>query len=160
LPNPAQHAQIRPRAFLPLQNRDGAMTKKGPDLRDVEVGRRVRMFRLQRGLSQEKLGDALGLTFQQVQKYEKGTNRIGAGRIQHIAEILDIPVTSFFTSQGQEETSLNETVELLGTAAGLRLLRAYLRIRDPRTQQAVIQLVEKIAGGSARSNNTGPISLP
>ena len=136
------------------------MSTKAPNPVDKYVGSRVRMRRIMLGMSQEKLGDALGLTFQQVQKYEKGTNRIGAGRIQHIAEILDIPVTSFFTSQGQEETTLNETVELLGTAAGLRLLRAYLRIRDPRTQQAVIQLVEKIAGGSARSDNTGPISLP
>jgi transcriptional regulator with XRE-family HTH domain len=132
-------------ALLPLQNRDGVMTKKGPDGRDVEVGRRVRMFRLQKGLSQEKLGDALGITFQQVQKYEKGANRIGAGRIQRIAEILDVPVTSFFTPQKNGGTASNEIMELLDTAAGLRLLRAYLRIRDPQTRQALIHLVEKAA---------------
>jgi transcriptional regulator with XRE-family HTH domain len=123
------------------------MTKKSPDPRDIEVGRRVRTFRLQKGLSQEKLGDALGLTFQQVQKYEKGTNRIGAGRIQRIAEILDVPVTDFFTPQKRGVTAPSEVFELLDTAASLRLLRAYSRIRDPRVQQAVTNLVEKIAGG-------------
>jgi transcriptional regulator with XRE-family HTH domain len=121
------------------------MTKKGPDVRDIEVGRRVRVFRLQKGLSQEKLGDALGVTFQQVQKYEKGTNRIGAGRIQRIAEILDVPVTNFFTSHGHKGATSNEMVELLDTAAGLRLVRAYLRIRDSQTRHAVIHLVEKVA---------------
>jgi transcriptional regulator with XRE-family HTH domain len=133
-------------ALLYRQNRDGMMTKKSPDARDIEVGRRVRVFRLQKGLSQEKLGDALGITFQQVQKYEKGTNRIGAGRIQRIAEILDIPVTSFFAAQKHGGTTANETIELLDTAAGLRLLRAYLRIPDPRMRRAVVDLVEKIAG--------------
>jgi transcriptional regulator with XRE-family HTH domain len=122
------------------------MTKKSPDARDIEVGRRVRTFRLQKGLSQEKLGDALGITFQQVQKYEKGTNRIGAGRIQRIAEILDVPVTNFFAAQKRSGTGPNEVFELLDSAAGLRLLRAYLRIRDPQTRQAVIHLVERIAG--------------
>lgn len=121
------------------------MTKKSPDPRDIEVGRRVRTFRLQKGLSQQKLADALGLTFQQVQKYEKGTNRIGAGRIQRIAEILDVPVTHFFTQQKRAGTAPNEIFELLDTAAGLRLLRAYMRIRDPQIRQAVAHLVEKIA---------------
>jgi transcriptional regulator with XRE-family HTH domain len=137
--------QFRARTALFSQNRGGVMTNKGPDARDIEVGRRVRVFRLQKGLSQEKLGDALGITFQQVQKYEKGTNRIGAGRLQRIAEVLDVPVTSFFTPQKTGATASNEIVELLDTAAGLRLLRAYLRIPDPRTRQAVIYLVEKIA---------------
>jgi transcriptional regulator with XRE-family HTH domain len=146
LPNLAPFAQFGSRAFLLSPNRDGAMTKKGPDLRDVEVGRRVRMFRLQRGLSQEKLGDALGLTFQQVQKYEKGTNRIGAGRIQRIAEILNVPVTNFFAQQKRGAAAPNEAFELQDSAGSLRLLRAYSRIRDPQVQQAVTHLVEKIAG--------------
>jgi transcriptional regulator with XRE-family HTH domain len=134
------------RASFPSQNRDRVMTKKGPDHRDIEVGRRVRTFRLQKGLSQEKLGDALGLTFQQVQKYEKGTNRIGAGRIQRIAEILEVPITDFFTQQKRGGTAPNEVFELLDTAAGLRLLNAYCRIRDPQLRQAVTLLVEQIAG--------------
>jgi DNA-binding XRE family transcriptional regulator len=70
--------------------------KRSPDRVDIEVGRRVRTFRLEKGLSQEQLGDQLGLTFQQVQKYEKGINRIGAGRLQRIANILEIPVGNFF----------------------------------------------------------------
>ena len=69
---------------------------KRPDLTDIDVGRRVRALRLERGMSQEKLACALDLTFQQVQKYEKGTNRIGAGRLQRIAGILEVPVSTFF----------------------------------------------------------------
>ena len=72
------------------------MSSKKPDPKDIEVGHRVRAIRLEKGMSQEKLGDALDLTFQQVQKYEKGTNRIGAGRLQHIAEILGVPVADLF----------------------------------------------------------------
>ena len=69
---------------------------KRPDPTDIEVGRRVRALRLERGMSQERLAFALKLTFQQVQKYEKGTNRIGAGRLQRIADILEVPVSTFF----------------------------------------------------------------
>ena len=72
-----------------------AITKKVPKPVDVQVGSRVRMRRLMRGMSQEKLGDALGLTFQQVQKYEKGTNRMGSSRLQQAANILEVPVTFF-----------------------------------------------------------------
>src|SRR5436853_7717475 len=72
------------------------MAKKAPNPIDKHVGSRVRMQRMMLGMSQEKLGDALGLTFQQVQKYEKGTNRIGASRLQHICRILQVPVSFFF----------------------------------------------------------------
>jgi transcriptional regulator with XRE-family HTH domain len=122
------------------------MSKRGPDPRDLEVGRRVRTFRLQKGLSQEKLGDQLGLTFQQVQKYEKGTNRIGAGRLHRISEILGVTVGDFFTSEKHGKSAPSELFGLLDTAASLRLLRAFSRIRDPQVQQAVAHLVEKIAG--------------
>jgi transcriptional regulator with XRE-family HTH domain len=81
-----------------------------------------------------------------VQKYEKGTNRIGAGRLQRIAEILDVSVTDFFTEHKRSGTASGGLFELLDTAATLRLLRAYSRIRDRRVQQAVTHLVEKIAG--------------
>jgi transcriptional regulator with XRE-family HTH domain len=119
--------------------------KRGPDPLDIEVGQRVRTFRLQKGLSQQKLGDRLGLTFQQVQKYEKGTNRIGAGRLQRIADILGIPVADFFTSRRQGGAAPAEVFKLLGTAAALRLVRAYARINDPKLQQAITRLVESIA---------------
>ncbi|MGH6684511.1 MAG: helix-turn-helix domain-containing protein, partial [Pseudolabrys sp.] len=72
------------------------MAKKVPDPTDTHVGARVRMRRMMLSMSQEKLGDALGLTFQQVQKYEKGTNRIGASRLQAISNILQVPVSFFF----------------------------------------------------------------
>src|SRR3954453_13471931 len=72
------------------------MTKKAPNPTDRHVGGRVRMRRMMLSMSQEKLGDALGLTFQQVQKYEKGTNRIGASRLQHISRILQVPISFFF----------------------------------------------------------------
>ena len=121
------------------------MARKQPDPKDVEVGRRVRAFRLNKGLSQEKLGDELGITFQQIQKYEKGVNRIGAGRLQRIAEILGVPVSEFFGS-GASMPSAGSLYELVDTAAALRLLRAYARIPDPQVKQAVTALVEKIAG--------------
>ncbi len=120
------------------------MTKKAPDNRDLEVGHRVRAFRLQRGLSQENLGDELGLTFQQIQKYEKGKNRIGAGRLQRIAEILGVSIDQFFTTGKAEKSSPDELFEFLNTSASLRLLRAYSRIRDSRQQHAVVQLVETL----------------
>jgi len=122
------------------------MARKQPDPKDVEVGRRVRAFRLNKGLSQEKLGDELGITFQQIQKYEKGVNRIGAGRLQRIAEILGVPVSEFFGSSASIMPSAGSLYELVDTAAALRLLRAYARIPDPQVKQAVTALVEKIAG--------------
>jgi transcriptional regulator with XRE-family HTH domain len=122
------------------------MTKKSPDQRDIELGRRVRALRLQRGMSQEKLADQLGITFQQVQKYEKGTNRIGAGRLQRIAEILEVPIADLYPAQKLAGTTNGEMFEFLDTAASLRLVRAYARIRDPGVKNAVTHLVEIIAG--------------
>jgi len=122
------------------------MPKRRSDKRDIEVGRRLRTFRLQRGLSQEKLADQLGVTFQQVQKYEKGTNRIAAGRLQRIAEVLDLPITEFFAPQRVAGAAPSEIFELLDTAAALRLVRAYSRIRDSKVQQALLYFVEQVAG--------------
>jgi len=122
------------------------VAKRRRDPLDIEVGRRVRTFRLQKGISQGKLGDRLGLTFQQVQKYEKGTDRIGAGRLQRIAGILGVPVADFFTSRRRRGVAPAEVFELLDTAAALRLVRAYSRIDDPKLQQLITRLVESIAG--------------
>ena len=127
------------------------MPKRGPDPLDIEVGQRVRTFRLHKGLSQEKLADQLGITFQQVQKYEKGTNRIGAGRLQRIANVLGIPVSDFFTSHKQGGAAPAELFRLLDKAAALRLLRAYSRIRQPKVQQAIMRLVESIAPDIGKS---------
>jgi transcriptional regulator with XRE-family HTH domain len=121
------------------------MPKRRSDKRDVEVGRRVRAFRLQKGLSQEKLADQLGVTFQQVQKYEKGTNRIAAGRLQRIGEVLGIPITEFFTPTKPAGTTQGDMSDLVDTTAALRLVRSYSRIRDARVQQAVLYFVEQMA---------------
>lgn len=122
---------------------------RSPSQRDERVGRRVRSLRLQRGMSQTQLGERLGLTFQQVQKYEKGTNRIGAGRLQDIAEILAVPVTAFFDPTTGETDSAGSLLELIDTGAGLRLLQAYESIESPAMRSALIKLAEAMANGNA-----------
>jgi transcriptional regulator with XRE-family HTH domain len=124
------------------------MPRKTPDTRDVDVGRRVRALRLEKGMSQTDLGAELGITFQQIQKYEKGTNRIGAGRLQRISEVLEVPVSVFFSDgTGAQSRGRDSLFELVDTGAALRLLRAYARIPDPQVKQALASLAEKIAGG-------------
>lgn len=132
--------------------------KKSPNPVDVHVGSRVRMRRILIGMSQERLGDALGLTFQQVQKYEKGTNRIGASRLQAIANILGVPVDYFFDGMPADETTpmLNihdappdeatYVVDFLATAEGVQLNKAFVRIRDAKLRRKVVELVKEIAG--------------
>ncbi len=130
------------------------MPTKAPNPVDKYVGSRVRMRRIMLGMSQEKLGDALGLTFQQVQKYEKGTNRVGASRIQQISEILQVPV-SFLFEGGPNSTAsaagLSETTspahvsDFLATSEGLALTRAFTRIPDAKLRRSIVELVEQIA---------------
>ena len=124
------------------------MAKKQPDSLDIKVGSKVRALRLERQMSQEKLGDALGLTFQQVQKYEKGTNRISAGRLQRIAAILEVPVSVFFTDANPPAGGAESLFDLVDTGSALRLLRAYSRIPSPALKRALTTLAEEIAGGS------------
>src|SRR5438445_7057806 len=111
--------------------------KKAPNPIDEHVGRRVRMRRRMLAMSQGKLGDALGLTFQQVQKYEKGTNRIGASRLQQISHILQVPVAFFFESapnaSGPHDPngsglSVAQIDEFVSNSDGLRLIGAFMRI--------------------------------
>lgn len=131
------------------------MAKKAPDPIDKHVGSRVRMRRMMLNMSQEKLGDALGLTFQQVQKYEKGTNRIGASRLQQISSILQVPVAFFFEgapnlhSSGnglREAPSPTYVSDFLATAEGLALTRAFMRIKEAKLRRRIVDLVEEIAG--------------
>lgn len=127
---------------------------KTPDPIDRHVGGRVRMQRILMKMSQEKLGDALGLTFQQVQKYEKGTNRIGASRLQQISKTLNVPPSFFFEGAPisgdhhdglQEESSAQFVMDFLSTAEGLHLNRAFARIKDPKVRKRVLDLVTTLA---------------
>jgi transcriptional regulator with XRE-family HTH domain len=97
-------------------------------------------------MSQSALGEQLGLTFQQIQKYEKGANRISAGRLQQIAEILEVPISIFFDRPGGSGTSTKPLMELVDTAAALRLVQAYGRISSPAVRGALVRLAETVAG--------------
>jgi transcriptional regulator with XRE-family HTH domain len=130
------------------------MSKKATNSVDKHVGSRVRMRRMMLGMTQERLGEALGLTFQQVQKYENGTNRVGASRIQQISEILQIPVSFLFegsTTGGSKAEGLREAPstdyvsDLVATTHGLALIRAFTRITDVKLRRSIVELVEQIA---------------
>ncbi|MGA8616194.1 MAG: helix-turn-helix domain-containing protein [Xanthobacteraceae bacterium] len=130
------------------------MSTKHPHPTDKHVGTRVRMRRLMLGMSQEKLADQLGLTFQQVQKYEKGTNRISASRLQHVCHILDVPVSFFFeqapapavgNSRGFAEASPSYVNDFLATSDGLALLKAFIKIDDSALRRSIVRLVEGIS---------------
>ena len=127
--------------------------KRSPHAVDRYVGDRVRMRRKMQGMSQEKLGDALGLTFQQVQKYEKGTNRIGAGRLQQIASIQQVPISFFFEGAPGSSSSVLEEMpssayvsDFYATSDGLALTKAYLRIRNAKLRRSIVDLVKQISG--------------
>jgi len=120
--------------------------KKAPNPIDQHVGSRVRMRRLMLAMSQEKLGDALGLTFQQVQKYEKGANRIGASRLEQISHILQVPVAFFFEGAliGRA-LSMAQIDDFVSDSDGLRLMRAFMRIDDAALRHRIVMLVQEIA---------------
>jgi transcriptional regulator with XRE-family HTH domain len=137
------------------------IAKKAPNPVDKHVGSRVRMRRMMLGMSQEKLGNALGLTFQQVQKYEKGTNRIGASRLQQIAHIVQVPVAFFFEGAPSvpgagrhdgmgEAPSPAYVSDFLATSDGLALTKAFTRIGDSKLRRRIVDLVEQIAAGEKR----------
>jgi transcriptional regulator with XRE-family HTH domain len=127
-------------------------TSKSPSPTDVHVGRRVCMRRKMLSMSQAELGAALGVTFQQVQKYEKGTNRIGASRLQQIAHTLRVPVSFFFDdpirgeSVGRRERSPDYVSDFLATDNGLALTKAFMLIKDARVRRSIVRLVEDIVG--------------
>ena len=131
-----------------------AAGKKEPRPVDKYVGNRVRMRRLMLRMSQATLGDKLGLTFQQVQKYEKGTNRIGSSRLHQIAGILQVPISFFF--EGVSGRAIPDgkvpsaafVSDFLATTDGLALTRAYIRIKDASLRRRIVHLVENIAGAS------------
>src|SRR5260221_6550957 len=129
--------------------------KKAPNPTDQHVGSRVRMRRMMLSMSQEKLGAALGLTFQQVQKYEKGANRIVASRLQQLSHILQVPVEFFFEGAPNAYAPLGSNGRALSMAqiddfvsdlAGLRLIRAFMRIDNAALRRSIAKLVQEIAG--------------
>jgi transcriptional regulator with XRE-family HTH domain len=123
---------------------------------DVHVGSRVRLRRMLLGMSQEKLGEHLGLTFQQIQKYEKGINRIGASRLFDLSRVLAVPVQYFYeelpVAGGETAAGFGErpaesyAVEFLGSREGLELNKAFARISDPRVRRSIVELVRAFAG--------------
>jgi transcriptional regulator with XRE-family HTH domain len=125
---------------------------------DAHVGTRVRMRRMLLGMSQEKLGEHLGLTFQQVQKYEKGVNRIGASRLFDLSQVLGVPVQYFYegvANTGAEAAgnagfadrpAESYVVDFLSTREGLELNKAFERITDVRVRRAIVDLVQALAG--------------
>src|SRR5947209_18555855 len=129
-------------------------TKKAPNSIDKHVGRRVRMRRMMLAMSQEKLGAALGLTFQQVQKYENGSNRMGASRLQQMSDILQVPVEFFFEGapnasapQGSGSAlSVAQIDDFISNSDGLRLIGAFMRIDNAAVRRRIVMLVQEIAG--------------
>lgn len=135
------------------------MAGKKPNPVDAHVGSRVRLRRMLLGMSQERLGDSMGLTFQQIQKYEKGMNRIGASRLFQIGKILGVPVQFFFeeapqidgpTAKGMAEPE-SETfiLEFLNSREGLELNRAFVKINDAKVRKSIVDLVRALSAGSA-----------
>ena len=129
------------------------MATKAPNPVDKYVGSRVRMRRIMLGMSQEKLGDAIGLTFQQVQKYERGANRIGASRLYDLSRVLDVPVSYFFEELGDPapSTGVGEPngepyqANPMMKRETLELVRAYLRIADPQIKRRLFELAKALA---------------
>ena len=130
------------------------LPKKTPNPIDIHVGSRIRLRRNMISMSQEKLGEALGITFQQIQKYEKGTNRVGASRLQEISKVLGVPVSFFFedapgdgpeTGGMGESSSTTYVVDFLSSSEGLQLNRAFARISDAKVRRKIIELVRTLA---------------
>ena len=127
----------------------------GPEAVDVHVGGRVRQRRTMLGMSQEKLGEALGLTFQQVQKYERGANRIGASRLHHISEVLDVPINYFFEDispsftkkrgkTGLAEAQAEYDHDPMAKRETLELVRYYYKIEDPKVRRRIFDLTKQL----------------
>jgi len=140
-----------------LQDEDSASSKRA-NMVDAQIGNRVRLRRMLVGMSQERLGELLKVTFQQVQKYERGTNRISASRLFHVAKVLGVTIDYFYDAlQVSDEHAAipgfaehiseeSEMMMFLGTREGIELNRAFQRIADPAKRRAVVELVRTMAG--------------
>ncbi len=139
-----------------------SMIKSSPDPVDIHVGARVRLRRTLLGMSQEKLGNALGLTFQQVQKYERGANRIGSSRLFQLSRILDVPVSFFFDEMDSDTTRKADgmaegnkqvfEVDKLSRRETLELVRAYYKITDPTVRKKIFEMVKAVGNSAIGSN--------
>ena len=138
------------------------MPKKQANPVDAHVGHRVRLRRMLIGMSQERLGELLGLTFQQVQKYEKGINRIGAGRLFEVAGILGVPISFFYEdadangprSGFSEAGEPPPVMEFLASGEGLQLSLAFMRIKDPKVRRRILDLVRSLSDGNGLDDAT------
>jgi len=139
---------------------DDSHMKKAPSAVDRHVGSRVRLRRVSVGMSQERLGEALGVTFQQIQKYEKGTNRISMSRMQNIAQVLGAPIAYFLEGAPRDEMAMmagfaepqqqEYSAEILTTPEGMALARAFASIDDPKVRRRVVDLVTTLAEGQKK----------
>jgi transcriptional regulator with XRE-family HTH domain len=126
--------------------------RAGPE--DVEIGRKIRALRLERGLSQSGLADGIDLTFQQVQKYEKGANRVSAGRLHRIADLLNVPITFFYggmEAQAKRKDQHAGSLAFLQSKGAMRLLRAYAGIGPRTTKYALVTLAESLRKNDERT---------
>ncbi len=138
-------------------------SSRRPNPIDAHVGARVRLRRMLLGMSQERLGEHLGLTFQQVQKYEKGVNRIGASRLFELAQVMGVPIQFFYEEMSSatlpaamaagfsERPADSYVVDFLSTREGLELNKAFVRITDPRVRRSVVDMVRSIAGEQTKT---------
>jgi transcriptional regulator with XRE-family HTH domain len=131
--------------------------KKQANPIDIQVGNRVRIRRMLIGMSQERLGDLLGLTFQQVQKYEKGVNRIGAGRLFEVSRILNVPLDFFYEGvaaqlAGNEQESAPPVMEFVSSGEGLQLSLAFMKIKDTKVRKRVLDLVKSLSEEEEQKN--------
>jgi transcriptional regulator with XRE-family HTH domain len=132
------------------------VVKKSPNPTDMHVGNRVRDRRQSLGMSQTKLAEAVGLTFQQIQKYEKGANRVGGSRLQQFANILNVPISFFFEGgpnapsqrkAGAIDPSITYLSEFISSKDGLALIKAFMQIKNTKLRRGITNMVEKIADG-------------
>ena len=137
------------------------MLAKTPDPLDVMVGAKIRIFRTHRGMSQSDLAARIGVAFQQVQKYEKGINRVGASRLSRIAAVLEISIGDLFEPSRNKRSDAKSPFRLLAERDALRVLTAFSRTRDPRVRRAIALLVETIADlrPAARSAAARPAAV-
>jgi transcriptional regulator with XRE-family HTH domain len=138
------------------KNVDKHVRARRADNRDAEVGRRVRSRRLECRLSQTELADRIGVTFQQVQKYEKGVNRIGAGRLQRIAEALEVPISFFFgagtggaTAKAEPAAGGESVFGFLQTSGSVRIVKAFHKIKSRKARQLLVEMAEEFADQEA-----------